>query len=146
METLNTNLPIETRTFASLLDDAGFKAVMADQVYKPLLIGLLNEVLPPHDRIADIVQYLDREQGLDTVNSKKTVLDLVCLTDDGRTIDIEIQRKKDAYFFQRCFYYAAGFYHRKLSKGDNMMQEESSKIFAPTTIICIFAQSLTYWI
>lgn len=49
-------------------------------------------------------------------------------------------------FFQRCFYYAAGFYHRKLSKGDNMMQEESSKIFAPTTIICIFAQSLTYWI
>ena len=174
METLNTNLPIETRTFASLLDDAGFKAVMADQVYKPLLIGLLNEVLPPHDRIADIVQYLDREQGLDTVNSKKTVLDLVCLTDDGRTIDIEIQRKKDAYFFQRCFYYAAGYYHRKLSKGDKykllkpvyvisflagelsfekndgkkpdkvitryMMQEETSKIFAPTTIICIFAQ------
>ena len=42
METLNTNLPIENRIFASLLDDAGFKAVMADQVYKPLLIGLLN--------------------------------------------------------------------------------------------------------
>ena len=177
---MNQNTPIEDRIFASLLDDAGFKAVMADEVNKHLLIGLLNEVLPPHDSIVDIVQYLDREQGVETVNSKKTVLDLVCLTDDGRTIDIEIQRKKDAYFFQRCFYYAAGFYHRKLSKGDKykdlkpvyvisflaqslpfekengkepdkiitryMMQEESSKIFAPTTIICIFAQLLTYWI
>lgn len=117
---MNQNTPIEDRIFASLLDDAGFKAVMADEVNKHLLIGLLNEVLPPHDSIVDIVQYLDREQGVETVNSKKTVLDLVCLTDDGRTIDIEIQRKKDAYFFQRCFYYAAGFYHRKLSNNSSL--------------------------
>ena len=174
MEPLNQNLPIDDRIFVSLLEDSGFKAVMADKANKQLLIGLLNEVLPPHDHIVDIVQYLDREQGLNTVNSKKTVLDLVCLTDDQRTIDIEVQRKMDGYFFQRCFYYAAGYYHRKLSKNEKykllkpvyvisflaeeltfekengqkpdkvitryMMQEETSKIFAPTTIICIFAQ------
>ena len=116
MEPLNQNLPIDDRIFVSLLEDSGFKAVMADKANKQLLIGLLNEVLPPHDHIVDIVQYLDREQGLNTVNSKRTVLDLVCLTDDQRTIDIEVQRKMDGYFFQRCFYYAAGLYHRELSR------------------------------
>ena len=64
MEPLNQNLPIDDRIFVSLLEDSGFKAVMADKDNKQLLIGLLNEVLPPHDHIVDIVQYLDREQGL----------------------------------------------------------------------------------
>ena len=56
MEPLNQNLPIDDRIFVSLLEDSGFKSVMADKANKQLLIGLLNEVLPPHDHIVDIVQ------------------------------------------------------------------------------------------
>ena len=138
MEPLNQNLPIDDRIFVSLLEDSGFKAVMADKANKQLLIGLLNEVLPPHDHIVDIVQYLDREQGLNTVNSKKTVLDLVCLTDDQRTIDIEVQRKMDGYFFQRCFYYAAGLYHRELSKN------EKYRLLKPVYVISFLAEELTF--
>ena len=73
MEPLNQNLPIDDRIFVSLLEDSGFKAVMADKANKQLLIGLLNEVLPPHDHIVDIVQYrFSMLPAYTTGNSRKT--------------------------------------------------------------------------
>ena len=40
--------------FVDLTYDSGFKAVFADEANKTLLIGLLNEVLPPQAQISDI--------------------------------------------------------------------------------------------
>ena len=94
--------------------------------------------------------------------------------DDLRTFDVEIQCKKDVVFFERCIYYASGFYSRSILKGEDYdklhpvyivsfldftldfenkagidsskiitkytMVEESTKIFTPSTILCIFAQ------
>ena len=37
--------------FVDLTYDSGFKAVFADEANKTLLIGLLNEVLPPQAQI-----------------------------------------------------------------------------------------------
>ena len=109
----------ETPVFVNLLTDAGFKAVYADPENKPLLINLLNTVLPDDVRVSDIVEYRDREQTPDTIYSKKTVLDLVCKDADGNILGVEVQKKVDSHLFSRCVYYAAGQYHSQLlSKGD----------------------------
>ena len=107
----------ETPVFVNLLTDAGFKAVYADPANKPLLINLLNTVLPDDVGVSDIVEYRDREQTPDTIYSKKTVLDLVCRDADGNIIGVEVQKKVDSRLFSRCVYYAAGQYHSQLFVG-----------------------------
>ena len=68
---------IYQKRYVPLTTDDGFKAVFADRANKPLLIRLLNNLLPEGVIVKDIVEYCDREQCQDTILSKKTVLDLI---------------------------------------------------------------------
>ena len=104
--------------FVDLRSDAGFKAVLADRNNKDILIGVLNLILPPEARVEDIVEYSDREQRRDVIYGKKTVLDLVCVDQEGRTFIVEMQANPEERFFERCVYYASGLYHLELSEGD----------------------------
>ena len=104
--------------FVNLRSDVGFKAVFADRNNKDILIGVLNQILPPEARIEDIKEYSDREQRRDVPYGKKTVLDLVCVDRDDRTFVVEMQAsEEDFFFFERCVYYASGLYHLELSDG-----------------------------
>ncbi len=105
------------KRFVSLISDAGFKAVFSCRSNKELLIGLLNRLLPKGVVVSDIVQYCDREQQQDTVNSKRGVLDLICKDEDGVQFIVEVQRKEYADFFKRVVYYASGVYHLQLPGG-----------------------------
>ena len=100
--------------YVDLTLDAGFKAVFADKSNKALLIGLLNVLLPPEARVKDIVEYLDRETGPDFLDGKSTRMDLVCRGEDSRTFIVEMQRRPENAFFERCVYYGAGVYHTGL--------------------------------
>ena len=100
--------------YVDLTLDAGFKAVFADRSNKALLIGLLNVLLPPEARVKDIVEYLDRETGPDFLDGKSTRMDLVCRGEDSRTFIVEMQRRPENAFFERCVYYGAGVYHTGL--------------------------------
>ena len=104
--------------FVNLRSDVGFKAVFADRNNKDILIGVLNQILPPEARIEDIKEYSDREQRRDVPYGKKTVLDLVCVDRDDRTFIVEMQAAEEDYFFERCVYYASGLYHLELSDGE----------------------------
>ena len=104
--------------FVNLRSDVGFKAVFADRNNKDILIGVLNQILPPEARIEDIKEYSDREQRRDVPYGKKTVLDLVCVDRDDRTFVVEMQASEEDFFFERCVYYASGLYHLELSEGD----------------------------
>ena len=108
----------ELAPFVNLRSDVGFKAVFADRNNKDILIGVLNQILPPEARIEDIKEYSDREQQRDLINGKKTVLDLVCVDKDNRTFIVEMQASEEDFFFERCVYYASGLYHLELSEGD----------------------------
>lgn len=114
-------MTLQSRTddpvFVNLLSDAGFKAVYADPANKPLLIYLLNTVLPDDIKVSDILEYRDREQRPDTISSKKTVLDLVCKDTAGNILGVEVQKKVDSRLFSRCVFYAAGQYHSQLLSG-----------------------------
>ena len=101
----------------NLRSDVGFKAVFADRNNKDILIGVLNQILPPEARIEDIKEYSDREQQQDVIYGKKTVLDLVCVDKDDRTFIVEMQASEEDFFFERCVYYASGLYHLELSDG-----------------------------
>ena len=103
--------------FVNLRSDVGFKAVFADRNNKDILIGVLNQILPPEARIEDIKEYSDREQQQDVIYGKKTVLDLVCVDKDDRTFIVEMQASEEDFFFERCVYYASGLYHLELSDG-----------------------------
>ena len=103
--------------FVNLRSDVGFKAVFADRNNKVILIGVLNQILPPEARIEDIKEYSDREQRRDVPYGKKTVLDLVCVDRDDRTFVVEMQASEEDFFFERCVYYASGLYHLELSDG-----------------------------
>ena len=103
--------------FVKLRRDVGFKAVFADRNNKDILIGVLNQILPPEARIEDIKEYSDREQRRDVPYGKKTVLDLVCVDRDDRTFVVEMQASEEDFFFERCVYYASGLYHLELSDG-----------------------------
>ncbi len=107
----------ELAPFVNLRSDVGFKAVFADRNNKDLLIGVLNQILPPEARIEDIKEYSDREQRRDVPYGKKTVLDLVCVNRDDRTFVVEMQASEEDFFFERCVYYASGLYHLELSDG-----------------------------
>ena len=108
----------ELAPFVNLRSDVGFKAVFADKNNKDILIGVLNQILPPEARIKDIKEYSDREQRRDVPYGKKTVLDLVCVDKDDRTFIVEMQAAEEDYFFERCVYYASGLYHLELSDGE----------------------------
>ena len=101
----------------NLRSDVGFKAVFADRNNKDILIGVLNQILPPEARIEDIKEYSDREQRRDVPYGKMTVLDLVCVDRDDRTFVVEMQASEEDFFFERCVYYASGLYHLELSDG-----------------------------
>ena len=107
----------ELAPFVNLRSDVGFKAVFADRNNKDILIGVLNQILPPEARIEDIKEYSDREQQQDVIYGKKTVLDLVCVDKDDRTFIVEMQASEEDSFFERCVYYASGLYHLELSDG-----------------------------
>ena len=107
----------EIAPFVNLRSDVGFKAVFADRNNKDILIGVLNQILPPEARIEDIKEYSDREQRRDVPYGKKTVLDLVCVDRDDRTFVVEMQASEEDFFFERCVYYASGLYHLELSDG-----------------------------
>ena len=61
----------------------GFKAVYADKGNKPLLIHLLNLVLPEDVVVKDIVKYRDRERSASTTP-------VSCITRSWRRVTITI--------------------------------------------------------
>lgn len=76
--------------YVNLMEDSGFKAVYGDKDNKPLLIYLLNLVLPEGVAVKDVVEYRDRERSASTIYGKSVRLDLLCQGEDGSLFDVEV--------------------------------------------------------
>ena len=113
--------------------------VFADRSNKAQLIGLLNVLLPPEAKVEDILEYIDRETGPDFLDGKSTRMDLVCRGEDGRTFIVEMQRRQENSFFERCVYYGAGVYHTGLLSGDTYKDD-----LKPVYIVGILNYSLSH--
>ncbi len=104
--------------FVNLRSDVGFKAVFADKNNKDILIGVLNQILPPEARIEDIKEYSDRESREGCPLREKTVLDLVCVDKDAGTFIVEMQAAEEDFFFRKVRLLRVGLYHLELSDGN----------------------------
>lgn len=105
-------LDLMSRKYIDLLCDWAFKHVFGHNEKNLLL--LLNDILP--EKIVHI-EYepgeIDRFKGDD----KNVIMDVICHTDDGRKIIVEMQRQDKTDIRNRLYYYAAALIYKQLTKG-----------------------------
>lgn len=95
------------------LRDYGFKLLFGQ---KAVLIAMLNALLPPEDRIADLT-YVNTEVVGPTPIARAIVYDLHCVTLDGRHIIVEVQQASHAWFKDRCLHYVSRAFDGQVLRG-----------------------------
>ena len=78
--------------YADLLNDDVFKLVFGRESTKDVMIEFLNQVIP--DRTISDLEFIDKEMHPVVRDSKGSVYDMFCKTDDGSRIIVEVQRRK----------------------------------------------------
>jgi predicted transposase/invertase (TIGR01784 family) len=88
------------------LTDFGFKYLFGKELNKDILIDFLNVLFQGQKIIKDIT-YNNIEKNGDTVDDRDVYFDLLCTGDDGEQFIIEMQRKLQPHFMDRCVYYTS---------------------------------------
>ena len=68
------------------------------------MIEFLNQVIP--DRTIVDVEFADKEVHPNLRDKKTSIYDLLCLTDDGSRIIVELQKRKQDSYAERMLYYS----------------------------------------
>ena len=125
-------LSIIGRPYMDLRSDWAFKHVLQD---KAILKMLLNDFLP--ERVVDL-EYDDKELDLFAHDDKLVVMDVVCKTENGRRILVEMQKSEKKNFRSRMLYYGAGMFYKQLKSG-----EDYGKLM-PVYVICFMNFTLRH--
>ncbi len=104
--------------YADPITDFGFKRMFAGHA---TLIAFINAVLPVKDKVTAI-SYLHTEMIGDGVATRTVVYDLRCVTADGRTVIVEVQRLAQPYFKERTLYYAMRSFAEQVQPGDRFYE------------------------
>ena len=105
----------ELPEFVDLLNDQGFKHVFGRDANKDILIALLNEIIP--DRVIVDLRHIRNEQIPSDPETKGSVFDLYCETEDGSRIVVELQNKPQLDYVDRAIYYSAFPIQNQVEKG-----------------------------
>lgn len=101
--------------YADLLDDDVFKLVFGRESTKDVMIEFLNQVIP--DRRIEDLEFIDKEMHPVERDSKGSVYDMFCKTDDGARIIVEVQRRKQPFYPERAIYYSTFQIQRQVEAG-----------------------------
>ena len=101
--------------YVNLLDDLGFKHVFGRDENKEILIAFLNEIIPDK-QIIDL-EHIRNEQVPFDPETKASVFDLYCETQDGSRIVVELQREEQFDYIDRAIYYGAFPIQNQIAKG-----------------------------
>lgn len=112
------------KPYLDLRCDWAFKHIMNDP---EILMLLLNDFLP--EKIVG-VEHLPNEIDRLRPDDKNIIMDVLCRTDRGESIIVEMQRKKKTSFLNRMFYYGASMVHQQLKPKDTYKQ------LKPVYVIC----------
>src|SRR5271157_3594501 len=106
--------------FADPKTDVVFKRIFGDEVRKPLLIALLNDLLELEGprRIRDL-RHLSLEQHITEPRSKLSLVDVKCTTTAGRRFVVEMQVLPVEGFEKRVVYNASKAYVLQLRDADD---------------------------
>ncbi len=92
--------------FINPFTDVGFKRIFGQEVSKPVLIAFLNSLLEGERKITDL-QYLDKEKIGLTDGNRSLIYDVLCKTESGEYIIVEMQNKSQPYFKNRSVFYTS---------------------------------------
>ena len=84
--------------------DWSFKFIFGREENKDILIEFLNDLLQGERVITDI-RYLNNEQIPEQMDMRKVIYDILCETDTGEYIIVEMQNRWQEHFKDRALYY-----------------------------------------
>ena len=93
-------------TFINPFTDFGFKRIFGQEDHKGILIGFLNALFEGEFVIKDL-QYRDKEQLGESPQNRTVIYDIYCTLEDGSSIIVEMQNKKEMNFDGRALYYSS---------------------------------------
>ena len=97
--------------------DFGFKKLFGKEASKEFLRDFLNELLPPHHRIAELSFQLGNQLP-ELVESRSAVFDIFCQSASGERFIVEMQKAKQNYFKDRTVFYSTFPIREQAQKGD----------------------------
>jgi len=115
--------------YADLLDDDAFKLVFGQESTKDVMIEFLNRVID--DRTIVDLDFMDKEMHPSARDSKASVYDLFCKTDDGSRIIVELQKRKQDSYAERMLYYSMHQVLKQVGTGNDSFD------FCPIYVISI---------
>lgn len=102
--------------FINPFTDMGFKIIFGEEFSKPSLIDFLNALLVG-ERVITNVTFLDKEQKEMFDGDRSPIYDILCETDSGEKIIVEMQNREHPNFKERMLYYASEAIVRQGEKG-----------------------------
>ncbi len=84
--------------------DFGFKYLFGREETKGFLISLLNEILKGERQIKEL-EFMDKERVPRSYDDRTILYDVLCRSDSGEEFIVEMQRKDEGNFKDRCIYY-----------------------------------------
>jgi len=102
--------------FINPFTDVGFKIIFGQEFSKPRLLDFLNTLLEGERAITDL-KFLDKEQQAMFDGDRSPIYDILCQTDSGEKIIVEMQNREHPNFKERLLYYASEAIVRQGEKG-----------------------------
>jgi predicted transposase/invertase (TIGR01784 family) len=91
--------------YLNLFSDRAFRRVFGSERDKAVTLSLLNSILRDEEKIKDF-HFASTAHIPDNPGDRGIVLDLHCLTVDGRRIVVELQKRRQIYFRERTLFYS----------------------------------------
>ena len=92
--------------FINPFTDVGFKIIFGQEFSKPQLLDFLNTLLEEERNITDL-KFLDKEQPAVYDGDRSPIYDILCETEGGEKIIVEMQNREHPNFKERMLYYAS---------------------------------------
>ena len=102
--------------FINPFTDVGFKIIFGQEFSKPRLLDFLNALLEGERVITDL-SFLDKEQPAIYDGDRSPIYDILCETESGEKIIVEMQNREHPNFKERLIYYASEAIVRQGEKG-----------------------------
>ena len=101
-------------------NDFAFKRIFGTERNKDILVHFLNDMLTfrGNSKIID-VQFLKPSQDPDIVSRKQSIVDVLCIDEEGRQHIVEMQVARTKGFEKRAQYYAARAYAGQMQPGQD---------------------------
>ncbi len=100
--------------YIDLRCDFGFKYCMSDPI---IMRSFLNAILDGDEDTITGVQFENVEEPRSAKNRRGVIFDMLCTTEKGDTILVEMQNSYQKFFKTRANYYIYNLMHRKIERG-----------------------------